>query len=68
MFVDANNLAKALTFRTGTYWRVKREQVVGRLFKRHTVGLELRREIVADVRGKEHQSALAIAFVESRLG
>ena len=68
MFVDADNLAKTLTLRTGTDRGIKREKIVGGFLERHAVGLETHGEVVADIRGQEHQAALTMTLVEGGLG
>ena len=68
VFVDADNLAEALTFRTSSYGRIEREEIVRRFLKRHAVSFETHGEIIDDARRMHHQSQFAVAFVEGRLG
>ena len=68
VLIDTNNLAEALTLRTGTYGRIEGEKVVGRFLESNAVSLETHREVVADIRWQEHQATLAMPLVESRLG
>lgn len=68
MLVDTDDLAKALALRTGTHGGVEGEKVVGRLLELHAIRLEAHGEIIGDHRGQEHQPALSVALIESRLG
>ena len=68
MLVDTDDLAKALALRTGTHGGVEGEKVVGWLLELHAIRLEAHGEIIAEHRGQEHQPALPVALIESRLG
>ena len=66
-FVDADHTAKTLTLGTCPCWRVERKENIRRLFESDAVGLEALREIIADIRGQEHQPQFAVAFEEGGL-
>ena len=65
--VDTHDTTEALTLRTSASGRVKREQLVAWFLESDAVGLELHREVVADVRWREHQSQFAMSLEESGL-
>ena len=68
VLVDAYDFAKSLTFRTSSSWRVEREQLVGRFFKRYSVGFEASREVVGKISGKHHEPHFAVTFIERGFG
>ena len=67
-FIDADDFTETLTLRTGPCGRVEGEHLVGGFLEGHAIRLEAGGEIVGDIRGLEHQAALAMTLEESGFG